>query len=199
MGAPQRGIKNRKAGRIGIGVGSAVAIGYDLTKGRNIIGQGTGRFINTAGQALGGLQKAAGDIVGKFKHAVAFGKGDVKMLPANAGTGKPPFDLEKLPKAELQPKSGSIPKNRRLNQPLLTTKTKDVLGQSSQGVLIEGGKKTTKREAVKQGLKKAGKYAGKKIAQGAVLSGPVKHPAVIGAIGAGSTVYDMYKYIKKNK
>ena len=198
MGAPQRGIKNRKAGRIGIGTAAVVGIGYDLTKGRNIIGQGTGRFINTAGQALGGLQKAAGDVVGKFKHAVAFGKGDVKMLPANAGTGKPPFDL---PKETYQKPStgGSIPKNRRLPQGMLTTKTKDILGQSSQGVLVEGGKKTTKREAVKQGLKKAGKYAGKKLAQGAVLSGPVKHPAVIGAIGAGSTVYDMYKYIKKNK
>ena len=198
MGAPQRGIKNRKAGRAGIVIGSGAAIGYDLTKGRNIIGQGTGRFINTAGQALGGLQKAAGDVVGKFKHAVAFGKGDVKMLPANAGTGKPPFDL---PKETYQKPStgGSIPKNRRLPQGMLTTKTKDVLGQSSQGVLVEGSKKTTRKEAVKQGLKKVAKYTAKKAGQAAVASGPVKHPAVIGAIATGSTVYDMYKYIKKNK
>ena len=199
MGAPQRGIKNRKKGRAGIVIGSGAAIGYDLTKGRNIIGQGTGKFINTAGKALGGLQKAAGDVVGKFKHAVAFGKGDVKMLPANAGTGKPPFDLDNLPKAKnIKPPNTSGP--LRLPQGMKTAGgTVDVLGKTSQGVLVEGGKKTTKREAVKQGLKKAGKYAGKKLAQGAVLSGPVKHPVVVGAIGAGSTVYDMYKYIKKNK
>lgn len=147
MGAPQRGIKNRKAGRTGIIIGTGGAIAYDLTKGRNITGQSIGRAATVTSEALGGIRKLGEKIATNLKHAYGVGRGTVKLLPSNAGTGKPPF-------------------------------TKD---------------------QVKKALKKGAKYTAKKAGQAAVASGPVKHPAVIGAIATGSTVYDMYKYIKKNK
>ena len=135
MGAPQRGIKNRKAGRTGIILGTGGAIAYDLTKGRNITGQSLGRAATVTSQALGGMRKLGSQIATNLKHAYGVGRGTVKLLPANAGPA----------------------------------------------------------------LKKGAKYAAKKTGQAAVLSGPAKHPAVIGTIAAGSTVYDMYKFIKKNK
>ena len=147
MGAPQRGIKNRKAGRTGIIVGTGGAIAYDLTRGRNITGQSLGRAATVTSQALGGMRKLGSQIATNLKHAYGVGRGTVKLLPANAGTGKPPFS----------------------------------------------------KDQVKKALKKTAKYAAKKTGQAAVLSGPAKHPAVIGTIAAGSTVYDLYNFVKKKK